>query len=62
MPPLCCHDQGESEHLLNYRLHAPVQRFLEVLEVDFASAFPAASNLKLTELGDSTAILPVQLL
>jgi hypothetical protein len=32
------------------------------MEVDFASAFPAAPNLNLTELADSTAILPVQLL
>jgi hypothetical protein len=30
------------------------------MEVDFANALPAASNLKLTELADSTAILPVQ--
>jgi len=32
------------------------------MEVDFASEFPVAPNLNLTELGDSTAILPVQLL
>ena len=62
MPPLCCHDQRESEHLLNYRLHGQLQCFLEVVEVDFANAFPAAANLKLPELGDSTTILPVQLL
>ena len=62
MPPPCSQDQGESEHLLNYRLHAQVYCFLEFMKVDFASAFSAAPNLKLTELGDSTAILPVQLL
>jgi hypothetical protein len=33
---------------------------MEVVTVDFANAFPAAPNLKVTELGDSTAILPVQ--
>jgi hypothetical protein len=32
------------------------------MEVDFASAFPVAPNLNLPESGDSTAILPVQLL
>jgi hypothetical protein len=60
MPPPRCHDQRESEHLLNYRLHGLVQCFLRVVEVDFANAFPAAPNLKLTELGGSTAILLMQ--
>jgi hypothetical protein len=62
MPPLCYQDQHESEYLLNCRLHGQVQTFLEVVEVDFANAVPVAPSLNLTELGDSTAILPVQLL
>ena len=62
MPPLCCHDQPESEYLFNCRLHGRVEYFLGVVEVDFANAFPAAPYLKLTEVGDSTTILPVQLL
>jgi hypothetical protein len=41
-------------------LQGQVQRFFKVIEVDFANALPAAPNLKLTELGDWTAILPVQ--